>query len=302
MANPVSARIVAGDRTPTHPSRCDISPRNRHFRPYVAAALASLAAATLALSACQAGSAAKANDSTGDDTPSTTEQRTTLTDTLDAYVRQHPGLIASVSLRHGDTTLDYGADTRYETASVVKVEILVRWLATRQDETLPPKELALAERMITESDNEATSELCELLAAESEPVDIPGGTGVCVDAPGWGTDETTAADQTRILTTAFEAELLTPESHRVVEDLMSDVEPAQAWGVTAAANDGETTWLKNGWDVRDNGWLAHSEGVIDSHDGEPVYLTVLTNGNDTEAEGIAHVEDLADIARDSLTP
>lgn len=154
--------------------------------------------------------------------------------------------------------------------------------------------------MITRSDNEATSELCELLADEATAVDVPGGTGACVGESGWGTDETTAADQAEVLTAAFGDAILDSDSRDLVRELMGSVTTEQAWGVAAAADSGERTWLKNGWDIRDNGWLAHSVGVIDSHDGEPVYLTVLTNGNDTRTEGIAHVEHLAELARDAL--
>lgn len=298
MANSPILRIVAGVRTPANPSRCVIPPRNRLFRPLLAAVAA---AAVLGLSACQVGTAASASDGNGDDTPSPAARQQALTELADAYLGNHPGLIASISLRHGDTALDYGTDQRYQTASVVKVEILLRWLTARQDEPLPKDEFKLAERMITESDNEATSALCELLADEPEPVDIPGGTGACVGETGWGTDETTAADQAEILGSGFDGDLFTSDSRQVVKDLMGAVTPPQSWGVSAAANDGEQTWLKNGWDVRDNGWLAHSSGVIDSHDGQPVYLTVLTNGNTTEAEGIAHVEELAELARDAVS-
>lgn len=243
---------------------------------------------------------ANASDGNGDSRPSPSAQREALTDTADAYLSAHPGLIASISLRHGDTVLDYGAEQRYQTASIVKVEILLRWLTVRQDDTLPEAERELATRMITESDNEATGQLCELLSRLPEATDIPGGTGACVDDPSWGTGETTAADQTELLAAAFDGDLLTDDSRAVVTELMGSVVAPQSWGISAAADEGERTRLKNGWDIRDNGWLAHSEGVIDSHDGQPVYLTVLTDGSATEAEGIGHVEDLAELARDAL--
>jgi hypothetical protein len=279
--------------------RLVISLPTRFRRPTLAVGGALLLGGALMLSGCAGGAAATKDDAGGGS--SRADHQRQLTDAVDAYVQEHPGLIASVSVRHGDETLDYGTDHRYQTASIVKLEILVRWLMLRQDDKLPHDEYQLAERMITASDNDATSHLCQILAPKTKKDAVPGGTDACVGDSTWGTDLTTADGQRQVLQAAFGTTLLNADSRAVVKKLMGTVEPTQDWGVSAAAADGEKTWLKNGWDIRDNGWITHSDGVVDAADGHLIYLSILTNGNDTEAKGISHVEELATITRDALS-
>ncbi|GAA4914655.1 hypothetical protein LX16_5165 [Stackebrandtia albiflava] len=212
------------------------------------------------------------------------------------YLAAHPGFTATVAI--GD---DLGrheiAGPALESASVAKLEILVRWLLARQSGPLPQDEYALARRMMSESDNEATDTLCIDIIGDTAPEDVPGGTGLCTSDGWWGAHETTAADQLDVLAAAWDPGLLSEESREVVRDLMSQVVPWQVWGISAAARDGEAVWLKNGWDERD-GWLVHSVGVVGGP--TPVRIAVLTGGHTDYETGVAHVERIAALARQAL--
>lgn len=222
-----------------------------------------------------------------------------LTELVDDYLDGHDELTASVGLTNGDGVFTTGSDTGFETASIVKVEILLRWLMTRQDDGLPAEELRLAEQMIVASDNEATDELCGIIVGHTAPDDVPGGVDACAVDGYWGSDLTTAEEQLEVLNEAFNSSRLTPQSREVIRDLMSSVVPEQAWGISAAANDSEQVWLKNGWDDR-GGWLVHSIGVIDGP--SPIHLVVLTSGHGDFYTGITHVEELSKLAREALSP
>lgn len=236
---------------------------------------------------------------TGTLKPETVAKRqTALTDAVSKTLDDHPGVDTAVMLKVGNTTFQYGGNTRFETASAVKIEILVRWLLLRQHSDLPAGELDLAKAMIEQSDNNATNSLCMAIASRTKPGVVPGGTDVCVAKGQWGTDETTAPNQMKVLQAAFGKTLLTADSRKLVKQLTGSVTKGQAWGVSAADDDKNGAFLKNGWDARGNGWLAHSIGSV--HIGKPVRLVILSSGNEDYQHGVAHVETVAKIAREAV--
>ncbi|TQL77140.1 hypothetical protein FB566_2690 [Stackebrandtia endophytica] len=229
----------------------------------------------------------------------TRDWRADFDELVGGYFADNREVTGSVALRVGDQEWGYEVDRPFETASIVKVEILVRWLLARQDGGLPPDEYLLAERMMVGSDNEATNELCLIIAGRTSPGDVPGGTGACSLDGYWGSDLTTASSQLDILDEAMNSRRLTMESRQVVRELMSSVTDEQRWGVSAAALDDESVWLKNGWDDRE-GWLVHSIGVIDGP--QQITLAILTFGSPDYYTGISHVEELAKLARQAIRP
>ena len=68
---------------------------------------------------------------------------------------------------------------------------------------------------------------------------------------------------------------------------MRHVEPAQAWGITAAASPHTRPAVKNGWlPVGPDGqWVINSIGVI-RHAGRRLDIAVLSGGQPAEAAGI----------------
>lgn len=225
----------------------------------------------------------------------TAERQQALTEAIDEFRTENGDIDVSLAISIAGTELTYGDDAAMETASAVKLEILVRWLALRQDGALPQDELGLARDMITNSSNDATNALCTKIAGIGHEVTVPGGTNACVDDSLWGMDETTASDALRVVDAAFGDELLTRESRGLVRELTGSITPEQAWGVSSAANEDEAVYLKNGWDARDNGWVAHSVGLI--QDDQPLRIAVLTDRNGDFDSGVTHVERLAELAR-----
>ncbi|WP_416969211.1 serine hydrolase [Streptomyces sp. 4F14] len=198
----------------------------------------------------------------------------------------------------GDSAV-YG-EAAFDTASVVKVDILAALLLQAQDagRTLTAQEKAYAALMIENSDNDSATALwntigqAEGLDAANERFGMTsteGGEGAL-----WGLTQTTAADQLALLQQVFgEDSKLSEASREYVRKLMSQIEADQRWGVSAAAQG--TQWaLKNGWLPRSTTglWDVNSIGRVTAGDGSYL-IAVLSDGNASMAAGVTLVEDTA---------
>ncbi|WP_329391850.1 serine hydrolase [Streptomyces sp. NBC_01716] len=216
--------------------------------------------------------------------------------------------VAVADLDGGGAAVYGGGSGAYDTASIVKVDILAALLLHAQDRgeplTAPQKKLAAA--MIRHSDNGATEKLWKAvgetdgLNAANKRLGLKATQG---DKDGhWGLTRTTAADQTLLL----EAVLgdahspLTAQSRAYLRALMSTVEPDQRWGISAA-DDGKGPAagpaLKNGWLARSATglWDVNSIGRVE-HDGHTLLVAVLSDGQRTYKSGIDLVERAAETA------
>jgi beta-lactamase class A len=229
---------------------------------------------------------------------------------LARYLQKHSGKVGVAVLdRVTGAATSYGDGTRVETASVVKLDILAAllWQAQRAGRPLSAGQRDLAEKMITNSDNDAASALWRAiggapgLAAANKAFELtqttPGPAGQ------WGLTSTTAADQVRLLgLLARPGGTLSPASQAYALDLMRRVNPDQRWGVSRAAAGSSTIYLKNGWLPRtaDRGrWIVNSVGRI-VEPGHDWLVAVLSDHHATEGGGIAFVERIAALAVDGL--
>ncbi|GGW77328.1 hypothetical protein GCM10010503_64030 [Streptomyces lucensis JCM 4490] len=207
----------------------------------------------------------------------------------------------------------HGADRAYDTASIVKVDILAALLLKAQDEgrQLTSQERGRAEPMIRRSDNAAANALWREigeapgLAAANKRLGLTSTSG----GPGakWGLTRTTASDQIRLLRAVFGtgakrspgAGALGAKSRAYVRTLMSRVAPEQAWGVTAVSGPGARQALKNGWLQRDTTglWDVNSVGQV-TVKGHRYLVAVLSNGSASMSDGISLVERTA---REAMT-
>jgi hypothetical protein len=196
-----------------------------------------------------------------------------------------------------------GNDVPYDTASIIKVDILATLLLQAQDagRGLTQQERTLAEAMIERSDNDAATALWREigLAPGLEAVNRRLGLTSTVGGTGglWGLTRTTATDQIRLLravfadsgTSAAAEPVLTATSQTYIRTLMTRISAGQSWGVSAASDAG---WaLKNGWLQRTTTglWDINSVGQVTS--GTHHYLiAVLSDGNASMPDGIAAVE------------
>ncbi|WP_329264572.1 class A beta-lactamase-related serine hydrolase [Streptomyces sp. NBC_01478] len=196
-----------------------------------------------------------------------------------------------------------GKDVPYDTASIIKVDILATLLLQAQDagRGLTQQERTLAEVMIEHSDNDAATALWREigLASGLEAANKRLGLSSTVGGAGgkWGLTRTTATDQIRLLRAVFadagtsssSEPVLTPASQTYIRTLMTRIAAGQSWGVSAASDAG---WaLKNGWLQRTTTglWDINSVGRVTS--GTHHYLVaVLSDGNASMQGGIEAVE------------
>ncbi|MFE9094638.1 serine hydrolase [Streptomyces sp. NPDC007264] len=195
-----------------------------------------------------------------------------------------------------DDSATYGGGT-FDTASIVKVDILATLLLQAQDADRRPsaQEKTWAAAMIENSDNASASALWTAIG-RAEGLDRANARfGLTHTAGGdgslWGLTQTTAADQLTLLRQVFgDDSLLSGPSRTYLQGLMGGVAEDQRWGVSAAA-DGSRWALKNGWLARSTTglWDINSIGRITA-DGHGYLLVTLSNGNSTKEKGIALVE------------
>jgi hypothetical protein len=196
----------------------------------------------------------------------------------------------------------YGEDAQYDTASIVKVDILATLLLQAQDagRQLTAHERALAEPMIRNSDNASANALwreigqASGLGAANKRLGLTSTQG----GPGakWGLTRTTASDQIRLLASVFDGASaskpgspLTKESRTYVQTLMGGVANEQAWGVSAVPHADYA--LKNGWLQRSTSglWDVNSVGRV-TMDGHRYLVAVLSDGSTTMNTGVSLVE------------
>ncbi|MET7813187.1 hypothetical protein ABZT26_20360 [Streptomyces sp. NPDC005395] len=215
------------------------------------------------------------------------------------------GAEVSVAVLDPDSgeSASYGTGA-YDTASIVKVDILAALLLQAQDAGRSPTaaEKSYAAAMIENSDNDSASALwraigtADGLDAANARFGLTGTEGG--EGPLWGLTQTTAADQVALLRQVFVADgsELTAASRACVRELMERIADGQRWGVSAAADGaggtGGSGWaLKNGWLRRSTTglWVVNSIGRVESG-GHGYLVAVLSRGSGTQAEGIALTE------------
>ncbi|WP_019066257.1 serine hydrolase [Streptomyces hokutonensis] len=204
--------------------------------------------------------------------------------------------VAVLDMDSGESAT-YGS-TAYDTASIVKVDILAALLLQAQDagRQLTATEKSYATTMIENSDNNSATALwnkigtADGLDAANKKFGLTGTKGG--DGPLWGLTQTTAADQLTLLQQVFgDDSKLSSASKSYIQGLMGKIEADQQWGVSAAA-DGSKWRLKNGWLARSTTglWDVNSIGRVTAPDGHEYLIAVLSKGSTTQNKGITLIE------------
>ncbi|MFJ3233135.1 serine hydrolase [Streptomyces sp. NPDC086787] len=205
---------------------------------------------------------------------------------------------AVLNLASGESAVH--GDAAFETASIVKVDILAALLLQAQDagRRLTAAEESYARKMIEHSDNASASALWDTVgrAAGLDAAnrrfgltETSGGDGTL-----WGLTRTTAADQLVLLWQVFgDDSKLSRASRAFLRGLMEDVEAGQRWGVSAVHGACRPA-LKNGWLPRSTTglWVVNSVGRVTVGDTDHL-VAVLSNGSASQAGGISLVESAA---------
>jgi hypothetical protein len=201
----------------------------------------------------------------------------------------------------------YRATTAYDTASIVKAQILACMLLHDQSAGHGPtsSEMALAKPMIRLSDNNAATSLFQHVGGRSAVAACDRKLGLThtVVNSAWGLTRTTANDQIRLLSEFVDTSgPLNAASRKTIFQLMSTVSSAQQWGVPSIAKAGETATVKNGWDTRsaDGGlWAINTIGRV-TDDDVNVSVAVMSHDNRSMSAGVALVEKVAKLTRQYL--
>jgi beta-lactamase class A len=226
---------------------------------------------------------------------------------------------AAVSPRAGQTGVSvydwgtnlwcsYAGSQTFDSASIIKATTLATllWQAQNAGRPLSATEQTWATAAITESDNDAESDLW---------ADVGYGAGVMgflkaagmdqttTDPSGdWGLTRVTAHDQVVLLRALADPGLLNAASRNYELTLMRSVEADQRWGVSAGAPSGTTVAIKNGWLPQDTGagWWINSIGLV-TGTGHKYAIAVLSDGSPSMDDGVDGVESVADAINDALT-
>jgi Beta-lactamase enzyme family len=201
----------------------------------------------------------------------------------------------------GTATYNSSDDTEYDTASIVKVDILSTLLLQHQHAgtKLTEDQRELATEMIEQSDNDAALSLWEVIGGAdgldhaNATLGLHHTTGGTDDL--WGLTQTTVADQIALLRDVFgDDSPLSSASRAYISGLMESVTDGQRWGVSAADSDGTGYALKNGWLERTatSRWDINSIGEV-TYDGHRLLISVLSSGQSYEQSAIAQVEKVA---------
>ena len=232
---------------------------------------------------------------------------TVVSDAVDDWHARESGHLAVVvaDLQTGRTTSYGDTDHKFETASVVKVDILATLLLQKQGK-LTSAQREVAGRMIRQSSNGAATTLWKAIGQEKGLATANATFGLTGTKGGtkgrWGVTTTTTADQLRLLQVVFTDDSpLTPDARTYLQSLMGGVATDQDWGVTAADSRSDTdAYVKNGWLPRTGGWIVTSVGRVE-HEGHPLLVASLSDGGATQKRGVTAVELVAKAAAQDVT-
>lgn len=195
----------------------------------------------------------------------------------------------------------YGGESDYDTASVVRVDILAALLLRAQDARrgLTAQESGYATAMVARDDGGATTALWHGIggAAGLDAANARFGLTATRSAAGglWQLTRTTAADQLALLRVVFgENSVLTAGSQRCARGLLARRNADERWGVPAAADSPSASTADSGRLQRPSTrrWDVDSIGEVRSA-GHNLLIAVLSSGNASAQAGVTLVENAA---------
>jgi hypothetical protein len=225
-----------------------------------------------------------------------------LSDSAISFARSRPPILGIAVVVPGNGAIyTQNADEQVPTASVVKVLVMLVVLEQARQERRPVTEgeLALLWPMITESDNDSTTQLWEDIGrgqAVRSYLQAIGVTGFTPD-PGtsWGVSFASARAMATVLGKLIGGEILDEPSRALALRLLDGVVASQRWGVTAGTNAAlDLVGVKNGWYPGEEGWRVNSVGVVQPKGGSQYAIAVMTDGRVSWREGIDTIEGIAE--------
>jgi hypothetical protein len=227
--------------------------------------------------------------------PSASSENNRLAKALAPVLQHRAGNLAvGVIQAANEAVAVYGGNRVFHAVGIIRADILAALLLQHQRSRTPLSgyEQGLAARMMEDGDGQAAATLWKTAAGLGPSSRLLlGQTTTPGRAASWELATTTVDDQLRLLTDLASRQSPLSASSRAYElGLMRHVATGQAWGVTAAATPG-TSFAVDSNSLRDRNavtWVVNSIGVI-SYDGHAILIAILSDGQPTEAAGVARV-------------
>ncbi len=198
---------------------------------------------------------------------------------------------------------EYNANLALETASVIKVPMLVTLLgqAEAQHRALTTAEQSEAAQMIDYSDNYAAQSIYDEVGEDAgieEYMDAIGVKGVWVNPDGWGSSTMSPLTSIALLEDLRAGSILTPADCQYVLSLMASVVSFERMGLGDTAPPGATVALKDGYGPEENKLDVMVTIGIVTYQGHAYDVAVYTRDEQTIDQGTAYVNAIcADIAQ-----
>ena len=194
-------------------------------------------------------------------------------------------------------SVEVGSSTPVRGASVIKLMILQARLARGP---LTSADMVTARAMITRSDNDAATTLWKqagrtpALTAAAQEFELTSTTTIAIMYQPWDGWQTTAGDQVRLLDALVTWGRTAPSTTLT---LMSQVDPAQGWGVGQAGEPGQPVAVKNGWlPLTSGNWVLNSVGCLAPTSASPICMAITSSGSPSMAYGVKTVTAAAQAA------
>jgi beta-lactamase class A len=186
----------------------------------------------------------------------------------------------------------HNAAAHFESASVVKVMLMVAYLRDARNRSLSDHDRNLLAPMIKHSANAPASEIylevgagaLQKLARDAEMKGFSTG-------PTWGASRIAPGSQARFF---HELERYIPERHvDYAMRLLAGIVSRQRWGIPPEVPQGWQIRFKGGWAPEAAGWKINQVAMI-TNGGRRLAIAVLTRGNPSKAYGEATVRGVAE--------
>ncbi len=201
----------------------------------------------------------------------------------------------------------YNAEPQFPIASVIKVPIMLTVMhqAIEDGRVISDQETDLIDAMITESDNDAATELWNHVGGERgvmdylETVDI---SGVTLVNENWGESEMSAVSAARLMNKLVQGETLDEPHREYALELLAHVDPVQDWGAVVAGNFDGIAGVKNGWYPEYEGWVLGSLGYVIPEGDSPAFtIAIFTDEWDYFGQAVNKIEILGGIINTALS-
>lgn len=178
----------------------------------------------------------------------------------------------------------YNPNQQAKMASTFKVPILLTLLSQveAQGRTLTGDEMALAQNMIENSDNDAATALYQEINYNigiiqfMDQADI---AGLAINGDAFGDSVITPTAMTQLLTALWSGRILSAPDRTYALGLMEHVRGDEQMGVGQTAPTGALVAMKDGWITDDDGtWITNSVGIV-SVNGHTYMISVYVHNH-----------------------